>query len=199
MTRQLAKMLTLPRIGEMQQDSAFIFTEIAIDLGWFRRGYTTASDADQEPRQRPGGLEVHALLDTATKKPVGHSIHVWLGEERLSFSILQPGQADVQFISHNVRTSFRVTLAAALMSAGVPAVRLCPVCDRIFVGSGKRQFCTLRCKSTEMMRRFRERKLEEIRKQARETYERRVRKKLRMKNVKISSYQKRKTQPKEVS
>src|SRR5262245_43800278 len=150
MAQGLAEALTPSRIAEMQSDSVYIFKEIAIDLRWFlRKGVSIYRDAVQEPWQLPGGLMVSASVDEKTREPNGHTIHIWLGEDHLLFNILQPGQAHVQCVSPDLQTSFRVTLAAALMSAGVPAVRLCPVCDRVFVGSGKRQFCTLRCKSIE--------------------------------------------------
>ncbi len=98
-------------------------------------------------------------------------------------------------VKGDVQAAFLVALGNALKSITLTALRQCPSCPRLFFAAhGKRQFCSDRCKAKEMMRRFRARHPEHERVRARTKYEKKIRKRPGMKNVKIRPYQKRNTQ-----
>ena len=115
--------------------------------------------------------------------------------EFLYFDFSEPGRL---LLGASLRDSFLFSLLATLSRVDVTYLRQCPVCSRLFYAKhGRQRFCSTKCKTKEALKRFRKRHREELKKKARANYGQKVRKKPGMKNVKIGTNQKRKTQPKE--
>lgn len=117
----------------------------------------------------------------------------------LTFEYRRAGDFPLRFFSMDLTDAFLFALGVALSQIDATYLRQCPTCFRLFLaGHGRQRFCSTRCKAREALKRFRERHREELKEKARAKYGQKVRKKPRMKNVKIGTNQKRKTQPKEV-
>jgi endogenous inhibitor of DNA gyrase (YacG/DUF329 family) len=178
----LAKNLNLELVKELQGDARFVLKRLAVDLGLFdEKGEVVPHYIQAITRLSHSGLEVWTQGGR-------HRIIVPIKEGNLALDVTQPGSLQVQIInSVDIRTAFRVALAAVLAAVGVPALRICPApdCGKLFVAEhGKRQFCSDRCKAREMMRRYRETHREEEKERSHKHYARKKKKELGP-NVKI--------------
>jgi len=182
---RIQQKLNLSQICEMQEDTRYILRELAAGLLWFKnKGEHNLRSWNAISRKVPAGLWLDSSTDPSDGKPLRHRVTVEV-KGKIALDFLEPGSLQANLIGFSeLRTAFRLKLVSTFAAVGIPSLRFCPGCSKVFIAEhGKRQFCSDRCKGRVTDRKYRAGHRSELAERAHRYYRQKTEAKTPTKNI----------------